>query len=278
MATPSTFETRVSPSLTAYGKNTAALADSRIRLTTGQRIVRNGDDAASLSTATKLQAQTSTLRSSLQNDAKATSFLQIAYDGLDQIRQILSSLAEFADTATQSGTTTRQLSTLDAQFQSAMTQIDTVVANTTFGGAAILDGSASGSGAPVIVTGDDSADRVSLTLPDVTQASLFGGAAPTVGTVPTATSAVTSVSNARQTVAEAIAKVDAYQLQLATAEAATSQRIYGVDTAIDQLLNTDMPEETRKAEQQELTQNIAATVIAQTMGLNSGLLELLGGS
>lgn len=274
MALATTSEARVSSSVGAYARGSQQLADSNYRISSGNRIIRNGDDASSISAASFLQSQTNTLRSTLQNGAKASSFLQIAYDGLDQIRSILETLNDLTATANEHGTTTRQFKLLDAQFQSSKSQIDGIVATTTFNNSSILDGSAASTGAPVIITGDASGDTVSLAIPSVTSASLFSGAV-SIGTAVTAAAATTPVSNAKQLVEDALAKVNAYQLRLDTADAATRNRIYGIDLATDNLLNTDIAAETNKADRQELTQQIAAAVIAQTLGLNSNLLQLL---
>jgi flagellin len=274
MTLASTNEIRLSPSLSSYARNSDALSDISIRLTTGNRIVRGGDDAANLSTAVGFQTQTSTLRSALSNGTRAGSLLQVASDGLSQIRSVLDSLTTLTSTANASGTTPRQRSTLDAQFQSQLTQIDTIVSATTFEGNPLLDGSISGSGAPAVLVDEVGNNPVSLSIPDLRTSALFSST-PSLGDSASAAAATSSVSDATQTVEEAIALVEAYQKRLDMANDAAMRRIYGLNLAQNDLIATDVPKEEQIRDFIRLQQQTAASIMAQTLGLNSGLLDLL---
>ena len=274
MTLASTNEIRLSPSLSSYARNTDVLSDISIRLTTGNRIVRGGDDAANLSTAVGFQTQTSTLRSALTNGTRAGSLLQVASDGLSQIRSVLDSLTSLTSTANASGATPRQLSTLDAQFQSQLTQIDTIVSATTFEGNPLLDGSISGSGAPAVLVDEVGNNPVSLSIPDLRTSALFSST-PSIGDSASAATATSSVSDATQTVEEAIALVEAYQKRLDIANDAAMRRIYGLNLAQNDLTATDVPKEEQIRDFIRLQQQTAASIMAQTLGLNSGLLDLL---
>lgn len=269
-----THENRISPSVVAYAKISDALGASRYRSETGNRMIQAGDDSSSLSVATKLQSQTSTLRSSLVNGARATSYLQIASQGLSQIREILESLSVFTEAANATGQTGLSYAKLDAQFQRQLAQIDTVVAATTFNGSSILDGSTDNPNAPTVQVGDASGTPLALAIPSVTQASLFAST-PTIGNAAGATSATVTVANAQDIVADAIAKVEAYQLRLDVADAAVKRDIYGLSTGISGLIDTDQPKEARDQKRLNLQQNTAATLIGQALKVNSDLLRLL---
>lgn len=268
------FETRVSPAVRTYAENSAALGDSRKRIASGNRILRNGDDASSLSAATKLQTQTSTLRSTLTSGARATSFLQVAAAGLSQVRAILETLDDLTAKANAPGRTPFSYATLNAQFQSSLAEINKVVTSTTFNGESILDGSASGSGAPYIQVGATSNDRVTLAVPDVSAATLFGGTV-SLHNAAASTAAAPQVSTAQHFVDHAIALVNAYQQRLDLADEAARRSIGGIKLGIDALLDTNREQETRSADQMRLTQQTAAALLAQAMRVNSNLLGLV---
>ncbi|MFZ4542156.1 MAG: flagellin [Rickettsiales bacterium] len=272
MAITGLTEAQTTPALTAYRRSSDSLATSAIRLGTNHRIIHTGDDSASVSAATNLQSQSSVLRSARVNGAKATSFLQVASNGLTQVRSILTSLSELVATANQTGLTDRQRTTLDAQFHSQLSQIDAVVAATTFNGQTILDGSASGGGAPQYQIGFPATSTIALTIPSVTSASLF--AAP-VALVTAPVAATNSVTVAQATVDDAIAKIDAYQVRLDAADAATKRNIFGVDHATDSILNTDTPAENRSVDRNHFQQQTTAALLAQTFNFNSSLLNLV---
>lgn len=271
MALSATNETLVSPVRQAYAKNTAQLADAAIRLTTGKRIVRTGDDSSSISSAATLTSQRAAERGTLANGARATSFLQVAYDGLDRIRSILDTLDSLASAATGTGITTLQYAHYDAIFQSKLSEIDDVVDQTTFNGEVILDGSASEEEALV---GAEVGGTITLDIPDVTSESLF--ASPVnLRSSAAATTASTAVTSAQQAIDEAIAKVEAYQTKLAIAEAVARRDVYSVTQGIDALLATDEDSETQSRDATQLRQDTTAALLAQTKLFNSDLLKLV---
>lgn len=265
---------RATPTITNYARTSSELGDIRVRLATGNRVLRIGDDVASITTAAGLQAQGSTLRSALVNGAKTSSFLQVAYNGLDQIKTVLTRLSDLTTTANDTGRTSRQLTTLDAQFQSGLAEIDSIVDATTYDGASILDGSLSGTGAAVIPTGNISGDAVTVDIPDVSSAALFTSST-SLGTNAAASAATTQVSDAQQTLEVAIAKVEAYQLQLATAGEVVNSTLGGLKLGLDDLLGTDTTAESQREQLLTIRQDTTTALLAQTLQLNSNLLNLL---
>lgn len=262
------------PALTAYQRNSASLSASEFRLSSGLRLLHTGDDTASSIAATALQTQGSTLRSSLQNGAHATTLLQIADNSLSQIRSILDSLANLTKTANGPGLTTAQYALLDGQFQQQKTQIDTVVGNSTYNGANLLDGTFNGGGTANFQLGSVSGSGVGITIPSVTSASLFS--TPTsIGNAAHATAATVTVGNAQDVVNDAIAKVAAYQVRLDEAEDATRSSIQGVKNATNDLLNTDIDSEANTLATNTLKQHTAAAIFAQALGINATLLSLI---
>lgn len=276
MAIASTNDRAVVPATTAYARSADNLAESAFRISSGNRFRRIGDDASNVTTAINLETQTTKLRSALINGSRATSFLQVASGGIDKIRDVLDNLKSLTSTANGGGVTDRQFATLDAQFQSQLTRIDEIVASTTFGGNAVLDGSISGSAAPIIIVNDVESAAIALDIPDLRTSALFAST-PNLANISNAAAATTPVADAGQVVDEAIATVEAYEKRLAFAESEASRRIYGIELAREDLIATDITEEQQRYDFIRLTQQQAATILAQTLGLSSSLLGLLDG-
>lgn len=274
MATIGLALARTAPALAAYARTSDALGVSTIRLTSGERFQTAGDDVASVTSATRLQSQTATLRSALGNGARASSLLQVAYDGLAQIRDIIDSLSALTSTANQTGLTERDYATLDAHFQSLQATIDPIAGTVTYNGANLLDGTADGAGAPVFQLGYPAGSTIRVALPDVTRASLFSTPV-TLGDAASAALATATVTSARDAVATAIAKLEAYQSQLDVAEAAAKRSILGITNATDALIATDIPNENASTARNRFQQQTAAAVIAQTLAFSSNLLGLI---
>lgn len=107
----------------------------------GNRITRAMDDIASLSAATSLQSEVSGLRSAALNVNQASSFLEVADGGLDQMQMMLDRLAQLATQANSGAISDSARRAINNEFQSIVDEIDRVATSTNFNGTALLDGS-----------------------------------------------------------------------------------------------------------------------------------------
>lgn len=276
MALVGLSEARAFPALTAFARSREAIAASSVRIETGTRFRTVGEDVANVTSAARLTAQTSTLRSALTNGARATSLLQVAREGLDRIRTLLETLETLTTTAGQTGLTPRQFATLDAQFQSAQAGIDAIATTTRYNGALLLDGTASGAGAPVFQLGYPAGSTVTVAIPDITSASLFP-APVAISDSASALAAASSVATALGAIDTAMAGIEASQVQIDTAEAVTRRAVFHITEAAESLIGTDIAADTATRARASLQQQTAAALIAQTIGLNSSLLSLVEG-
>lgn len=122
---------------------TEQITASAYRLATGNRFYRAGDDVAALSIAARLQSDLSGFRSAQQNNAQATSLLQVAYGGLSDISSILDDMQGLATQADSGSLTAVERAALDLEFQELRAEIDRIANNTNFNGIYLLDGSTS---------------------------------------------------------------------------------------------------------------------------------------
>ena len=264
----------LAPVLSAYQRTSVSLSASETRLSSGLRLLHTGDDTASAMAATSLQSENSTLRSSLQNGAHATTLLQIANQGLSEIRTILSGMRDLADTANTDGLTHTQYALLDGQFQQLKAGIDRIVSGSNYNGANLLDGTYTGSGAADFQLGSVSGSTLAITIPSMASSSLFT-ASVSLGTAASAATATVHVSSAQQMVNEAIAKVAAYQERLDEAEAVTRVAISDITKSTDRLLATDNDAESAQLHSTALKQHTASVLFAQALGVDSRLLSLI---
>ena len=196
--------------------------------------------------------------------------LQIADNGLSQIRTILDSLVDLTKTANGTGLTITQYKLLDGQFQQQKNLIDSIVSHSTYNGANLLDGTLTATGtANFQISG-----TLPIAIPSVTSASLFG--TPTsLGSPAHATAATITVGNAKDSVNNAIAIVAAYQVRLDAAENATRSSIQGIRNATNDLLHTDTASESQTLAADRIKQHTAAAIFAQALGVNANLLSLI---
>lgn len=134
-------------SLTA--ENSLALTSANLQksfqqLSTGLKINSGADDAAGLSIASGLQANIAALVQSQNNANNGIGFLQVADGALSQVSGLLNRAVTLATEASSSGVTGQQLGSANAEYQSILSEINQIGANTQFNGTQVFtDGNTS---------------------------------------------------------------------------------------------------------------------------------------
>jgi len=100
-----------------------ALNQTIQEVTSGLRIVNSGDDAAGLAVANQYRSDEAVLTQGIQNATDGLNQLQIADGGISNISQLLDRASTLA-TESASGTFTGDRSTLNAEFQSVIGEIN----------------------------------------------------------------------------------------------------------------------------------------------------------
>lgn len=136
-----------------YLSSASSNASSSIaKLSSGSRIVKASDDAASLAIGNKLRADVSALEQASRNASQGASLIQVATGALDRLSDILTRMKTLSTQAVNGTLSSSELSYADTEYQQLLEQIDTVANNTRFNGNTLLSGSAS-SAAAATVTG-----------------------------------------------------------------------------------------------------------------------------
>ena len=113
---------------------------SLAKLSSGSRIVRASDDAASLAVGTKLRADVAALKQAQVNASHGQSVLQVADGAAQQISDILIRMKALATQAVSGSISDTERGYLDSEFGELATQLDDIAAQTKFNGDALLDG------------------------------------------------------------------------------------------------------------------------------------------
>ncbi|MFZ4124556.1 MAG: flagellin [Rickettsiales bacterium] len=128
-------------SIGAASQNTA---DSISRLSSGNRIVRAGDDVAATATGGALRGSVTVLRQALLNTSQGTSLLQIADGALSQVSDILQRQKALATQAGSGSLSDTDRSFINQEFQALTDEINRIAKSTKFGSVSLLDGTLSG--------------------------------------------------------------------------------------------------------------------------------------
>jgi hypothetical protein len=117
MALTGTTNTAANTAIRYLTQNQAMAGSSLAKLSSGSRIVKASDDAASLAVGTKIKADVTALKQAATNAAQASSLLQVADGGMARIADILQRMKALAVQAQSGSVTDSERPILDREFQ-----------------------------------------------------------------------------------------------------------------------------------------------------------------
>jgi len=140
MALSATTNPTAQTALRYLNQNSAASASSLAKLSSGSRIVKASDDAASLAVGTKIKADTTALKQAQVNASQASAVLQVADGALSQTTDILMRMKALSVQAQSGSVSDNERGFLDKEFQALLKQVDAIADQTKFNGNTLLDG------------------------------------------------------------------------------------------------------------------------------------------
>ena len=111
------------------------------RLSSGRRINSAGDDAAGLAISNRQTSQIRGLNQAIRNASDGVSLIQTAEGALDETTNIMQRMRELSIQAANGIYSDADRSTLDAEFQQLLDELDRIAETTNFNGQNLLDGS-----------------------------------------------------------------------------------------------------------------------------------------
>jgi flagellin len=140
MAISASTNTTANTALRYLAQNSAASTNSLAKLSSGSRIVKASDDAASLAIGTKIKADVTALKQAQVNASQASSVLQVADGALSQTTDILMRMKALAVQAQSGSVSDNERGFLDKEFQALVKQVDAIADQTKFNGNTLLNG------------------------------------------------------------------------------------------------------------------------------------------
>lgn len=135
----------LSPSLFSYQRAINQVADSAAKLSSGNRLIRASTDVAALSISTRMQSQIVSLRQAQNNTSQGSSMLQVAYDALSVMGDVIDQMSSLATQANSGSLTAADRAQLQAEFNALQDEVDRIAGSTQFNNINLLDGTLGGS-------------------------------------------------------------------------------------------------------------------------------------
>lgn len=124
--------------LRRLAENSAGLARTSERLSSGMRINRASDDAAGLAVASALQANSRIYSQAIRNANDGISALNIADGGLEQLSSLVTRMKELATQAANGSYSAAQRRSMDTEAQRLKSEFERIQATTTFNGHSLI--------------------------------------------------------------------------------------------------------------------------------------------
>ncbi len=140
MTLSASTNTAAATALRYLAKNNMDASSSLSKLSSGSRIVRASDDAASLAVGTKIKADVTALKQAQVNAGQASSLLQVADGGLSQVSDILMRMKALAVQAQSGSVGDTERGYIDKEFQALAKQVDAIGDQTKFNNTVLLSG------------------------------------------------------------------------------------------------------------------------------------------
>jgi flagellin len=176
--------------------NNRALSAAMVQLSTGKRINSSADDAAGSAISTKLTTQARSLNMAVRNTNDGISMMQTADGAAGGIQEMLYRMKELAVQSVNDTNSNDERTALNNEFQQLEAQIRDTVANTTWNGMKLLDGTVGNAGSVGYHVGAASNDSFNVTYADFDLAAQPLTTARTISTGANATTALSSIDGA----------------------------------------------------------------------------------
>jgi flagellin len=275
----------------AASQSQATIDSAMQRLSTGSRINNAKDDAAGQAIATRLTAEIQGLEIASRNVADGQSLVDTAEGALQETHTLLLRMREIGVQAANGTLSTSDNQALDAEFQQLVKEIDRIAQNTTWAGAALLNGDAAGAEDSTATfsfqagVGNNSGNDVfSVTVKnaDATTLDVFvaNSSDATVNDVnllsqSSAGSAITAVDAAIATVSSERANLGAVSNRMASTMANLDQIRVNLTASKGRIADADFAAETANLAKGQILQQAATAMLAQANASKQQVLTLI---
>ena len=271
-----TTNTAANTALRFLNFNPMQSGKSIAKIASGSRIVNASDDAAGLAIGTRLNADVTVLRQSAVNAAQGVSVLQVADGGLSRIADVLQRLKALAAQSLSGVPSNIERGFINAEFVQLRTEINGIVATTSFNGQDLL----SGVGTQDYFVGTAAGDTISIDFNGLSSISSYGATALGIGlsavdTTTNASGALGAIDAAINRVSEARANVGAYisRFEFRGQQIVTS--LENIDSAKSAIMDVDLAEEQSKLVSSQVLVQASVSALSQANQLPQTLLRLL---
>lgn len=260
--------------LNSLNRINGQLGVHQLRLATGKRINSAEDDAAGMFIGRSLQARNRGLMAALNNIGDARSMLSVAEGGLTNILDILETMKEKVTQASSDTLGTNERNAIESELDALTAEIDDIVTQTTFNGEALLT-----SVVKTIQAGSETTDTLVVTITSQSHtagALTIADANISVDSSANASTALSNINTALDTVKTSIANLGSFQSRLSVKESTLDIMITNNEASRSRIMDADIAREQLESLKLQILQQTATASLAQANAAPQVLLSLFG--
>ena len=259
----------------AMKTNARAMSTAMEQLSTGTRVNSAKDDAAGLAIGQNMTSQIRGLNMAIRNLNDGINMMQTAEGAMVEQSNMLQRMRELAVQSMNGTYSSTQRGYLDLEFQALSSQIDDISTNTTWNDQVLLNADTTNtSGVFTFQAGQSSGITIAVTIGDMGASSL-GISGASISSLASATTALSAISSALETINE----------QRATIGAGINRMEYAVDNLANissnatqsrsTIMDTDYATATTQLAKTQIIQQAATAMLAQANQQPQAVLQLL---
>ena len=253
--------------------NSASLATTIQRLSSGLRINSAKDDAAGLAISQRMTTQVRGMDVAARNANDGISLAQTAEGALSSIGENMQRIRELAVQAANGTNSAEDRAALQKEVTQLSDEITRVKNNSSFNGTKLLDGSTTSF--TIQVGADAGADnQISISTVDMS-ATATAVAALDISTASGATAALTAIDTQLQTVNTARADLGAIQNRFSSVISNLQNSSENLSAARSRIQDTDYAKETAELTRTQILQQAGTAMLAQAKSVPQNVLSLL---
>jgi len=263
-------------------KSQRGLNQAMQRLSSGLRINSAKDDAAGLAISDRMTSQIRGLNQAARNANDGISLSQTAEGALSETTNMLQRMRELSVQAANDTNTTEDRSSLDAEFQSLVEEINRIAVSTAFNGKTMLTGSYANSGSGFIFhVGANANQVISITIAGASAGALGNATGSVVGqnilTRSAANSAITIMDAAISDIDVMRGDLGAAQNRMVSTISNLQNVAENLSAARSRILDADVAQETSEMTKNNILQQAGVSILSQANQTPQLALTLLQG-
>lgn len=256
--------------ISTLSKLSNRVAEHQLRLSTGKRINSPVEDPAGYMLARGLESRRRGLDQALTNVSNAQNILDVAEGGYSNLMDILQTAKEKATQAADGSLNTTQRSAINDQVASLMTEVDEIVASTTFNDQSLIDGTYT---AVTFQVGEQASETLSVTLGNSDSAAIgLGGVS--LATQASANAAMTSLQNSIDTLSDRMKDVGEYKVRLQQKQDNLENAITNTEAVRSTIEDADFAKEQMEVMKLQILQQTSLSSLSQANSAPQLILSL----